>query len=284
MPLTDGPTFSTRRDLHLLRGDPPVALWKLLSVSFGSGNGRSGIRHVRYLPCAARRRRDPAAACVDFDEVGTRLVGLNIGIDQSTGMLRALKPQPPEPAVHNFVIGAIVTEERCRSFPSGRPAAFASTYIRASSGSGCRRAGSRFIVPRRPATEYAVRVHRPRGVRRWHVSRHHDHLSLPRGIRSTPSASTMQAKKSGLVKLPASMGPGSVRTLSVGTTPEWNSRAAHADVAVIEPWETACCSPRPYGRRPSRRLGGNTQAGRKCPTSSSLGAASGRSTRMHSRR
>jgi IgA Peptidase M64 len=38
------------------------------------------------------------------------------------------------------------------------------------------------------------------------------------------------------IRIPPAAGAGTVRTISIATTPEWNSRRAHADIAVLEPW------------------------------------------------
>ena len=114
------PAFNRKRDLHLLRGDPPIALWKLLDVIFESRTGGGSATFDAY-----RAQHDDVVIQLqpvfDFDEVGTRFVGSNIEIDQSTGMLRTLKPQPPEPAVHNFIIEAIVTKNGSAAVPKWSP-------------------------------------------------------------------------------------------------------------------------------------------------------------------
>src|SRR5262245_12968510 len=123
MPLSDRPQFFPLRDLHILRGGPPTALWKLLQVSTPNGPDDTTVTTFDVYK-AQHNDVDIALRPVsDFDEVGTKFVisnGSRIEIDQSTGLLSAGTPAPPEPTVHNFIVEGAVTRNGTAAIPKGR--------------------------------------------------------------------------------------------------------------------------------------------------------------------
>jgi hypothetical protein len=242
MPLSDRPQFFPSRDLHVLRGDQPLSLWKLLQVSFSTGPDDTTTVTFDVYKAQHNDVDIELRPVSDFDEVGTKFVisnGSRIEIDQSTGLLAAGAPAPPEPAVHNFVVEARITRNGTAAIPKGPPARIR-VHVHQS-------------VARIWMTPSRLSVHRPTATGdsntnyRFAVRAEFDDgtvadITSTRHYRPDPGDAEC-FRDSGdepcFIRLPAALGPGSVRTLTVVTTAAWGNRRAHADVAVLEPWATA---------------------------------------------
>ena len=74
MPLSDRPKFFPSRDLHILRGDPPTALWKLLQVSFSTGPDNTESSTFDAYKAQHDDVDIQLRPVSDVDEVGTKLV------------------------------------------------------------------------------------------------------------------------------------------------------------------------------------------------------------------
>jgi len=241
VPLSDRPQFFPSRDLHILRGDPPLALWKLLQVSFSTGPDDAQTATFDVYKSQHDDVDIQLRPVSDFDEVGTKLVisnGTRIEIDQSTGMLSAGSPAPPEPTVHNFVVEAVITRNGTAPIPKG--VARIRVFVHQS-------------VARIWMSPSRLSVHRPDPTGdsntnyRFNVRAEFDDGTVA-DITSTghyrPDPGDAECFRDSVdepcfIRRPAALGPGSVRTLTLVTTAAWGSRRAHADVAVLEPWPTS---------------------------------------------
>jgi hypothetical protein len=228
MPLSARNFVFAQADVHVLRGDPAIDLKTLLSVAW---EGDKSGSFADYLAA-----HDPPDAVVEFRPTflypANQPVFANFGIEitRGTGILRALAGSVGEPKPHNFIIEAVVT------FNAGSPKP-PPAYLRIHVHDRVERiwmTPSRLSVRRPTATgeckteyKFAVRAEFDDGV----VGDITDtqHYNADAG-----DAEFFHVKHQ--IRIPPAAGAGTVRTVSIETTPEWNSRRAHADIAVLEPW------------------------------------------------
>ena len=220
--------FAQEADVHILRGDPAIDLKTLLSVAWEGDRSGSFAEYVAA--------HDPPDAVVEFRPTflypANQPVFANFGIEitRGTGILRALAVPVGEPKPHNFIIEADVTFNA--GSPKPRPA-----YLRIHVHDRVERiwmTPSRLSVRRPTATgecltrcKFAVRAEFDDGV----VA---DITDTPHYIVDAGDVEFFQPNRQ--IRIPPAAGAGTVRTVSIATTPKWNSRPAHADIAVLEPW------------------------------------------------
>ena len=224
----------------MLRGDPPIALWSLLQVSWQ----KPAETFPTTVTFAAYRAEHDDVDIEFRPQFSSTFVDFKIDIDQSTGMLTVRKPAPPEPILHNFILEAVVT----RNGPSPVPL-WAPALRRVHVHQQVRRiwmTPSRLSIPRLIPTGQSDTIYR------FTVRAQFDDDTVA-DITSTAHYSPdavdahlfyTSADERCVIRIPDGMGPGSVRRVSMVTTPAWNSRTAHADIAVLEPLETATDIPR----------------------------------------
>ena len=250
MPITSVDTFAPAADLHVLRGAQPILLHKLLQVTWGEGDAAESGSLEKYIIA-----HGPVPDIVvefrpnfQYPPNQPTFENFKVRITRGSGELHVLAGPVPEPKPHNFIIEATLVFNGAAPLPKGRIA-----RLRVHVHESVERiwmTPSRISVPR-PAAPPPPQPWTGRTLYRFTVRAQFNDGSAA-DITNTPHYAVDPADADCVsstseppwIRIPENMTAGHVRTISFRTTPAWNSRPAHADIAVIEPWPTATNVPK----------------------------------------
>jgi len=242
MPINRFSGFLPEEDLHVLRGTPPILLPKLLRVEWGEGDAAQSGSLEDYNNAHAPVSDVVVEFRPTFQHPPNQptFENFKIRIARGTGELQVLAGPVPEPKPHNFIIEATLTFNGAAPLPAERTARLR-VHVHKS-------------VERVWMTPSRLSVARPDPVQPWTgrtffrftVRAEFDDGSaaditntLNYAVDPADADFVTSASEPPWIRIPENMTVGQVRTISFRTMSAWNSRTAHADIAVVEPWPTA---------------------------------------------
>lgn len=239
MPLTETTQFFPFADLHVLRGQPVVALSELLSVTWQATPDPISGTLAQYLNQPAH----PQDVTVDFrptfqfEDQGDVLVNDDFGISirKTTGVITIAQDVPLDPWPHNFIVEAVVTRNDAGVPPQSLKVQALRIHVH-------RSVARIWATPKRLSLRRTSLTGANEAFHRFTVRAEFDDgivADITDSGRFAPKPADAECfGTSNGVIIPASLAAGAPpRTVTFVTTPEWGSVEGSAEIAALLPWD-----------------------------------------------